>query len=164
MIRSILISYPRVRITPPGGLTSYSADRKEQDNGSWAHRRWRNGGVRPKPLSIPRAFPRARKTMVAPSQSTCSSGQYRMARLEWLIYTAAIRIGRSRTLPAGVGVPLDSSEIGRLVGYGLYCGHGYRRESEFEDVVILNTCLNSRLTSFCTSCQQTHPPAEYTTL
>ncbi|KAK3172320.1 hypothetical protein OEA41_005641 [Lepraria neglecta] len=49
---------------------------------------------------------------------------------------------------------LDPSELGRLVG----------RESQLEDGAKLNACQYCLLTSFCPSCQQTHPSAECATL
>ncbi|KIN02864.1 hypothetical protein OIDMADRAFT_52690 [Oidiodendron maius Zn] len=55
-------------------------------------------------------------------------------------------------------------ELGRLVGYEPYCYHCYRRESQLEDKTKLNACQYCLLTSFCPSCQQTHPSAECVTL
>jgi len=45
-----------------------------------------------------------------------------------------------------------------------YCYHCYRRESQLEDGAKLNACQCCLLTSFCPSCQQTHPSAECATL
>lgn len=50
------------------------------------------------------------------------------------------------------------------VSYEPYCYHCYRRESQLEDGAKLNVCRYCLLTSFCTSCQQTHPSAECVTL
>ncbi|EUC47406.1 hypothetical protein COCMIDRAFT_90255 [Bipolaris oryzae ATCC 44560] len=50
------------------------------------------------------------------------------------------------------------------VSYEPYCYHCYRRESQLEDGAKLNACRSCHLTSFCTSCQQTHPSAECATL
>ncbi|KAN0096778.1 hypothetical protein V8E51_015583 [Hyaloscypha variabilis] len=55
---------------------------------------------------------------------------------------------------------LNPCELGRLVGHEPYCYHCYRRESQLEDGAKLNTCQCCRLTSFCPSCQQTHPSVE----
>jgi splicing suppressor protein 51 len=46
------------------------------------------------------------------------------------------------------------------VSYEPYCYQCYRRESQLEDGAKLNACQYCLLTSFCPSCQQTHPPAE----
>lgn len=45
-----------------------------------------------------------------------------------------------------------------------YCYHCYRRESQLEDGAKLKACHHCLLTSFCSSCQQTHPSAECATL
>lgn len=50
------------------------------------------------------------------------------------------------------------------VSYEPYCYQCYRRESQLEDGVKLNACQYCLLTSFCPSCQQTHPSAECATL
>ncbi|EMD89464.1 hypothetical protein COCC4DRAFT_76291 [Bipolaris maydis ATCC 48331] len=49
---------------------------------------------------------------------------------------------------------MDPCELGTLIG----------RESQLEDGANLNACQYCHLTSFCTSCQQTHPSAECATL
>jgi mitochondrial splicing suppressor protein 51 len=51
-----------------------------------------------------------------------------------------------------------------IVSYEPYCYHCYRRESQLEDGAKLNACQYCLLTSFCPSCQQTHPSAECATL
>src|SRR3954466_12038412 len=50
------------------------------------------------------------------------------------------------------------------ISYEPYCYHCYRRESQLEDGAKLNVCRYCLLTSFCASCQQTHPSAECATL
>jgi splicing suppressor protein 51 len=50
------------------------------------------------------------------------------------------------------------------VSYEPYCYHCYRRESQLEHGAKLNACQYCLLTSFCPSCQQTHPSAECATL
>ncbi|KAF2788999.1 hypothetical protein K505DRAFT_254250 [Melanomma pulvis-pyrius CBS 109.77] len=52
----------------------------------------------------------------------------------------------------------------RAAGYEPYCYHCYRRESQLEDGAKLKVCRYCFLTSFCPSCQQTHPSAECATL
>jgi splicing suppressor protein 51 len=62
---------------------------------------------------------------------------------------------------------IDVGEIIKLtltVSYEPYCYHCYRRESQLEDRAKLNACQYCLLTSFCPSCQQTHPSAECATL
>ncbi|KAF2652870.1 hypothetical protein K491DRAFT_662982 [Lophiostoma macrostomum CBS 122681] len=51
-----------------------------------------------------------------------------------------------------------------MISYEPYCYHCYRRESQIEDGARLKTCQYCRLTSFCPSCQPTHPSAECATL
>ena len=51
-----------------------------------------------------------------------------------------------------------------MVSYEPYCYHCYRRESQLEDGAKLNACQCCLLTSFCPSCQQTHPSVECATL
>jgi mitochondrial splicing suppressor protein 51 len=51
-----------------------------------------------------------------------------------------------------------------IVSYEPHCYHCYRRESQLEDGAKLNACQYCLLTSFCPSCQQTHPSAECATL
>lgn len=50
------------------------------------------------------------------------------------------------------------------VSYEPCCYHCYRRESQLEDGSKLNVCRYCLLTSFCSSCEQTHPPAECATV
>lgn len=62
---------------------------------------------------------------------------------------------------------IDVQEIIKLtltVSNEPYCYHCYRRESQLENGAKLNVCRDCFLTSFCTSCQQTHPSAECATL
>ena len=66
-------------------------------------------------------------------------------------------------------VPYDNHvrEICKLtltISYEPYCYHCYRRESQLENGAKLNACQYCLLTSFCPSCQQTHPSAECATL
>ena len=51
-----------------------------------------------------------------------------------------------------------------IFSYEPYCYHCYRRESQLENRAKLTACQYCLLTSFCPSCQQTHPSAECATL
>ncbi|ORY15315.1 hypothetical protein BCR34DRAFT_183767 [Clohesyomyces aquaticus] len=64
-------------------------------------------------------------------------------------------------LRSGAQIP---NELGRLVGYEPYCYRCYRQEVQLEDGAKLNACQFCHLTSFCTSCPQTHPSTECATL
>ncbi len=58
----------------------------------------------------------------------------------------------------------ETIKLTLTVSYEPYCYHCYRRESQLEDGVKLNACQSCLLTTFCPSCQQTHPSAECATL
>ena len=55
-------------------------------------------------------------------------------------------------------------ELTLTISYEPHCCHCFRRESQLEDGAKLNACQHCLLTSFCPSCQQTHPSAECATL
>lgn len=67
-------------------------------------------------------------------------------------------------LPTNYGHFVFVIKLTLAVSHEPYCYRCCRRESQFEDGTKLNTCRCCRLNSFCTSCQQTHPSAECTTL
>ncbi|KAF2441972.1 hypothetical protein P171DRAFT_364382, partial [Karstenula rhodostoma CBS 690.94] len=58
----------------------------------------------------------------------------------------------------------SENKLTLAISYEPYCYHCYRRKSQLENGAKLNICRYCLLTSFCTSCQQTHPSAECMTL
>ncbi|KAF7870007.1 hypothetical protein EAF04_004791 [Stromatinia cepivora] len=51
-------------------------------------------------------------------------------------------------------------ELGMLINHEPYCYHCYRSASQIGDSGKLNHCQSCILTSFCSSCPQTHPSTE----
>lgn len=58
----------------------------------------------------------------------------------------------------------ENIKLTLTISHEPYCYHCYRRESQLEDGQKLNACQYCLLTSFCPSCQQTHPLTECATL